>query len=61
MSCAQLWSTELDSKTKATAAGGKHNLFDARKSSSFKKSQAVHGRSSTATVLLPPALLVLTM
>ncbi|KAF1360892.1 aspartic proteinase precursor [Lizonia empirigonia] len=32
-----LWSTELDSKTKATAAGGKHNLFDARKSSSFKK------------------------
>lgn len=36
ISCMQLWSTELDTKTKATAAGGKHNLFDAKKSSSFK-------------------------
>lgn len=31
----QLWSTELDSKTKA--ARGEHNLFNAKKSSSFKK------------------------
>lgn len=31
----QLWSTELDSKTKA--GRGEHNLFDAKKSSTFKK------------------------
>ena len=30
-----MWSTQLDSKTKA--ARGEHNLFDAKKSSSFKK------------------------
>jgi hypothetical protein len=30
-----LWSTELDSKTKA--ARGEHNLFDAKKSNTFKK------------------------